>query len=157
MTTRKNPVATLAVAMAAMAAMAIIGAVAIILLVRAVGIRTAAIELVNEPPAPFVACPGDAVEYLLELRVNRPVILLAVSSILAGHDGKGRTVQFASGGDLVLTARPTGDALVSGMARFTVPDLPPGDYQRVTGFGSWSVDSDPVFVPVNFTVKGDCQ
>lgn len=151
---RKNPVATLAVAMAAMA---IIGAVAIILLVRAVGVRTAALELVNEPPSPFSACPGDVVEYLLELQINRPVILFAVSSILAGHDGKGRTVRFASGADLTLTARPTGDALVSGMVRFEVPDLPPGPYQRVTGFGSWSVESDAVFVPVNFTVRGDCQ
>lgn len=97
-------------------------------------------------------CPGDKISYEVILSILEPSVIEADISIISMETGN--TV---FGTEYSIPARPRDrieEILVPIV--YTVPDLPPGDYRRVTGLSPKNRGADSAFSSVYFTVVDGC-
>ena len=114
------------------------------------------VRLISTSYEPQSLCPGDVVEdYDFVWEVKRPAVLFViVSHLRAGGDRD--TVIGANLGSAFATGMYSARTITDLDANFTIPDLPPGDYERVLSIGTISEDSEPVFLVLPYTIRADC-
>jgi hypothetical protein len=142
----------------------LIGFVAVLIL-QAIGL-TYYLRNVQPPPSPSVLeltphlillpnpdlCPGDVIEYEILLTVMEPSIIEADISII--NSDTGNTI---AGTEFSVPARPRDKAeSLTVPIRYTVPELPPGNYRRVTGVSPKNRGAETSFASVPFSIRRDC-
>ena len=121
-----------------------------------VTIQDPIVEWIRTDYRHVTGCPGDTNRYTIEMKVNKPAILFVAVSQLRGEP-LNDTAKGSLLGDLFVTVIPTARELVDHDAVWTIPDLPPGDYERVVGAGTLSEPSIPAIRIQTFTIRGDCE
>ena len=124
------------------------------------------ISSVGPPPSPSVIdlqpdivylensalCPNDIVTHDITLSVKSPTVIEADISII--NEDTGGTV---SGTEASVPSRPRDRAeTLIVPVRWSVPDLPPGNYRRVTGISPKNRGGESSFVTVPFSIMTDC-
>lgn len=104
-------------------------------------------------PEDRVFCPGDVVPLIHDVSITEPSILkLHVAIIDADTENLiNSTVQETPSFPRDTPVRFTEEV------EFAVPDLPPGNYKRVTAIARGGVDSIPVFLTVHFSIGEQCE
>ena len=101
-------------------------------------------------------CPGDHVEFLASV-VNEKPEVIDVSSVV--YDDETKMFMPGTAIDRPALPRPYSREEVvvfDTPIGFDVPDVPPGNYTRVSSFVSHNADTVPVFMFVPFQVGEDC-
>ena len=114
------------------------------------------VEWISDTYVPGQYCPGDVIEYEIALKVSEPVTIELNDTFLrSGPDGD--TVLANTSGDVLVFNIPTSRTIADRDARFTVPNLPPGDYVRSLSVGTRWRNTQPIFRQQPFTIRGDCS
>ena len=119
--------------------------------------QPAAVELVDLNYEPGEYCPGDTVPFEITWQINREAILLITSSHMRGIGADGDTAIPGRMPSAALVTNPTPRLLYDTDPKFTIPDLPPGEYARVLAIGTLSEDSEPAIVLFPYTIRDDCN
>jgi len=112
------------------------------------------VRLIENTYVPFSGCPGDLADpYVLTWEIRRPVINMINISHLRSPDGD--TVIPARNRNTFITGFPSERIVTDADSSFALPDLPPGDYDRIIMIATRS-GSKPVFVEMPYTIRDDC-
>ena len=104
-------------------------------------------------PENRVFCPGDVVPLIHDVSITEPSILkLHVAIIDADteniiHSTVQETPSYPRDAPVRITKE----------VEFVVPELPPGNYKRVTAIARGGVDSIPVFLTIHFSIGEQCE
>ena len=95
-------------------------------------------------------CPGDVMTFSTDGTITKPSVLQVNVAVIAED---GQAIRGTLREAVIPRARPVQrvDTIT-----WTVPELSPGNYARVTSVTFGNVDSDPVFSEVPFTIRDDC-
>jgi len=135
----------------------IVAALGVLLLIfTPAGTPPPAVEFLSDDYESVEVCPGDVIQYSLEIQINQPSVLFVATSFL--RDGQSAdTIRGNTVGDLFTTVIPTPRTIVDNDARWEVPNLPPGNYNRAIAAGTFSEPSKPSFREQSFTIREDCE
>jgi len=111
------------------------------------------VELVSTDYKTPVACPGDALTYSNTLYINRPVALAITAPIRDAI--RGDTVIFDS--QPIYTSAYAAQEFIDRENTLIVPDLPPGEYDRMVT--TWAVNerAEPAIIVQRFIIPDDCS
>lgn len=100
-------------------------------------------------------CPGETYNMGVEVNVASPSVVEVVTVFLRAEDQAPMPVPepFASVGARAYPRSATYEQLVE----WTVPDIPPGEYVRVTAATAKYADSVPTFIELEFSVREGCH
>jgi len=124
-------------------------------LLRANRPQPAAIEFLSSTYEYGLYCPGDTVGgYKVTFNVNRAVDLYATTSHFKSEGGD--TMQGNSWGNVWVTSYPEPRVVTEENASWTVPNFPPGEYERVLSVGTMGQDTDPMRISMSYGIRDDC-
>lgn len=118
--------------------------------------QSEAVRLISTTYTPQSLCPGDVIDdFEFVWEVKRPAVIFVVASHLRAS-GSRDTAIGARAGEIFVTGIPSARTITDNDASFIIPDLPPGDYERVLSIGTFSEDSKQAFLIMPYTVRDDC-
>jgi hypothetical protein len=104
-----------------------------------------------QPPNPL--CPGDHFDVSQKVEVTKPVFLYSYTSVM--DSGLNYNI---FGTQNSFTPRPQPKTTVfTETFPWQVPNLPPGDYQRVVTIRGYNTSEKPVYSAVKFKVRRGCD
>jgi hypothetical protein len=103
-------------------------------------------------PDNIEVCPGDTYEYVADVEILDKSILTMHAAIM---DTDTMNTMPGTAQEFIPIARARGGRFMDG-AKFVIPDLPPGNYERILAVDSDHADSVPVFISLPFTVTENC-
>ena len=118
--------------------------------------QSSTVTLADNNYIPVEACPGDFIDYIMTWEINRGAVLVITFAHLRTGDGSNDTIAGQKAGERFVTNIPSARILLDEDAGFTVPEIPPGEYEYVLSVGTESEDTKPVFVVFPYTVRDDC-
>jgi hypothetical protein len=103
-------------------------------------------------PKKTIFCPGDKYTYTTELEFTKPSILSLYIGIVDKDTGDTLPGTVVNVGPI-----PRKDpATIKEGSTFVIPDLPPGNYERIMAIDAEHVDSVPIFFSLPFKIGERC-